>query len=51
MHKVHFVGMLDNIDLMENKTMVDSKDMVNKQQTFGNLKFLVDTSGWTRWTC
>ena len=30
--------------------MVDSIDIVNIQKTFGYFKFLVDTSGRTRWT-
>ena len=55
MDKVDLVGMedmvdmVDNMDMMDNMNTVYSIAMVNKQSTFGYLKLLVDTSGWTRW--
>ena len=56
MDKVDLVGMVDMVDMVDsmemvdNINMVDSKHMVIMQKTCGYLKFLLDTSGWTRWT-
>ena len=45
---VNILYMVGNMDMVDNVNMVDS--MVFMQKTFGYLKLLLDTSGWTRWT-
>ena len=47
---VDIVNILENMHIADNVNMVDSKYRVNMQKTFGFLKLLVDTLGWTRYT-
>ena len=55
-YNVNFEGMVDIVDIVDNMVlvnnvnMVDSRGMVNMKKTFGYLKLPVDTSGWTRRT-
>ena len=55
-YNVNFEGMVDIVDIVDNMVlvnnvnMVDSRGMVNMQKTFGYLKLPVDTSEWTKMT-
>jgi hypothetical protein len=46
-YKVDFVCLVDIVEMVD---MVDTIDMVIIQKTFGYLKLVVDTSGWSRRT-
>ena len=44
------INKVDNKEMVGHVNMVNFIDMVNKQQTFGNLKLAANTSGCKKWT-